>query len=275
MLDIILDEFHFSTMWNGGIFLFSLFALIIYFFILPEDDKFSIKKAIFFVAGMIALFAALGSPWNIIGRIQFSTHVIQLILLLFVAPPFLIMGFKMKIFDKIKSMKSLSILDKSFQFLTKPIAATVLFQLLFYGYHIPAIFNFARMDLYLNYFFLLAIFIAAILMWIPIISQNILSQKKKAIYILINSLLLVPYSLILILASEALYIIYTDVDLFVSSLEACFPDLDSVPDDFFAVLLPFEPVYEQKVGGWYLLAGQVILFTIALVLSLFKNRRAQ
>src|SRR5690625_755915 len=268
MLDIILDEFHFSTMWNGGIFLFSLFALIIYFFILPEDDKFSIKKAILFVAGMIALFAALGSPWNIIGRIQFSTHIIQLILLLFIAPPLLILGFKMKILDKIKSI---TFLNKAFRLLTKPVAATVLFQFLFYCYHIPAIFNFARMDLYLNYFFLLAIFIAAILMWIPIISKNILPFKKKVIYILINSLLLLPYSLTLIFAKEALYMIYTDVDLFVSSLEACFPDLDSVPDDFFAALLPFEPVYEQKVGGWYLLAGQLIVFSFTVVCLSFKK----
>ncbi|MFA1819846.1 cytochrome c oxidase assembly protein [Virgibacillus oceani] len=268
MLDIILDEFHFSTMWNGGIFLFTLFALIIYFFILPEDDKFSIKKAILFVAGMIAVFAALGSPWNIIGRIQFSTHIIQLILLLFVAPPLLIMGFKMRIFDKIKSI---SFLDKSFHFLTKSVVATVLFQLFFYGYHIPAIFDFARMDLYLNYFFLLAIFIAAILMWIPIISQNILSKKQKMGYILINSALLMAYSLLLILSGEALYVIYTDVDLFVSSLEACFPDLDSVPDDFFAALLPFEPIHEQKLGGWYLLAGQLIIFAVAALLTSLKK----
>lgn len=267
MLDIILDEFHFSTMWNGGIFLFLIFGLIVYFFILPEE-KFSLKKAILFVAGTIALFAALGSPLNVIGRIQFSTHIIQLILLLFVSPPLLILGFKNKILEKVPSIP---FLDKTFHFLMRPVTATILFQALFYGYHIPVIFNFARMDLYLNYFFLLAVFIGAILLWIPIISSNILSKKKKVIYILINSLLLVPYSLILILAREALYMIYTDVDLFVSSLAACFPDLNTVPDDFFAVLLPFDPVNEQIVGGWYLLAGQLIMFAIATVSLSFKK----
>src|SRR5690625_5096726 len=129
MLDIILDEFHFSTMWNGGIFLFLIFGLIIYFFLLPEDDKFSVKKAIMFVAGIITLFAALGSPLNVIGRIQFSTHIIQLILLLFVSPPLLILGFKNKIFEKVKSI---SFLDKTFQFLIRPLTATILFQALFY-----------------------------------------------------------------------------------------------------------------------------------------------
>ncbi len=272
MLDIILDEFHFSTMWNGGIFLFLIFGLIIYFFLLPEDDKFSMRKAVLFVAGTMALFAALGSPLNIIGRIQFSTHIIQLILLLIAAPPLLILGFKNKIFEKVKSV---SFLDKTFHFLTRPMTATILFQGLFYGYHIPIIFNFARMDLYLNYFFLLAVFIAAILMWIPIISQNILSKQKKIIYILMNSLLLVPYSLILILAGEALYVIYTDVDLFVSSLAACFPDLDSVPDDFFAALLPFEPVHEQKVGGWYWLGGQLIIFALSILLLSLKKTPAK
>jgi putative membrane protein len=269
MLDIILDEFHFSTMWNGGIFLFTMFGLIIYFFLLPED-KFSMKKAILFVAGTIALFAALGSPLNVIGRIQFSTHIIQLILLLLVAPPLLILGFKNKILEKIKPG---SFLDKSFNFLTKPVTALILFLVFFYAYHIPVIFNFARMDLYLNYFFMLALFITAIFMWIPIISKHILPKKKKVIYILTNSLLLVPYSLILILANDALYMIYTDVDLFVSSLEACFPDLDTVPDNFFAALLPFEPVYEQKLGGWYLLGGQLIIFAISAFLLSFKKHK--
>ncbi|GAB3803194.1 cytochrome c oxidase assembly protein [Virgibacillus kimchii] len=268
MLDIILDEFHFSTMWNGGIFLFLMFGLIIYFFLLPED-KFSLKKAILFVAGTIALFAALGSPLNVIGRIQFSTHIIQLILLLLVSPPLLILGFKNKIFEKVKSY---AFLDKTFRFLTRPVTAAVLFQVFFYGYHVPVIFNFARMDLYLNYFFLLVIFISAILLWIPIISQNILSKRNKVIYILINGLLLVPYSLVLILAKDALYIIYTDVDLFVTSLEACFPDVNTVPDGFFAALLPFEPVHEQKIGGWYLLGGQMIIFGITLLLLSFKER---
>jgi len=257
LLDIILDEFHFSTLWNGGILLFILFGVIIYLFILPADKNHSIGKTIIFFLGLVAVFAALGSPINVIARIKFSTHIIQLALLLLVAPPLLIIGFKANFMEKVRSI---TILDKSITKATKPIIALIVFYALFYGYHIPVVFNFARIDLFWNYFFFLALFVAAILLWVPIMSPDILSHKQKKVYALINTALFIPYSLILFLAPEGIYSLYTNIDLFISSLALCLPDIEEVPPEFFVSLLPFDPVHEQQLGGMIFLVSQVILF---------------
>ncbi|RKQ33862.1 cytochrome c oxidase assembly protein [Oceanobacillus halophilus] len=259
MLEIILDEFHPSTLWNGGIFIFSAFAIIIYFLLLPSSKSHSIWKSMAFLAGIAALYAALGSPLNIIGRIKFSTHIIQVILLYLIAPPLFIVGFKNEIFNQVKQV---NILDNLINVMTKPVVAMSTFYLLFYGYHVPAIFSYSRLDLYLNYFVLLIIFIAAILIWIPILKPGKLSDKQKLIYGLVNILLMIPYSIFLLMAKEGIYSLYTDIDLFMSSLVVCLPDAEYLTPEFYQSLLPFDPVAEQQKGGILLLISQIVIFTV-------------
>lgn len=260
MLDIILDEFHFSTLWNGGIFIFIGFILIIYFLLLPSEKKHPIWRQVAFVLGMLAVFAALGSPINVIARIQFSTHIIQLILTFLVAPPLLVLGFKNEIFKKAKEIK---IVASILKVLKNPVFALLSFFAVFYIYHIPAVFNFARLDLYINYFFMFALLFTSILLWIPILSEKHLTSKRRLFYIVLNILLLIPFSLLLFFYDSSLYIVYSDVDLFMQSLEACIPNLDGIPPEIAASLLPFDPVKEQVQGGMFLLLGQSIIFLIA------------
>ncbi|MFC4024594.1 cytochrome c oxidase assembly protein [Oceanobacillus longus] len=267
MLDLILDEFHFSTLWNGGILIFSMFAAIIYFFLLPTSRKHPLWKSIVFVFGLIVIFIAVGSPLNVTGRIKFSSHIIQMVLLLLVAPPLLIAGMKSEILERLKSF---AFLERVVDELKRPVTAILIFQLFFYGYHIPYIFNFARIDLYLNYFFLLALFISAIILWIPIMSLKQLTVEKKWKYTLINIILLIPFSVLLFMSREGIYAIYSDIELFMSALALCLPDLTDVPVEFFASLLPFDPVQEQKIGAIIFLVSQVIIFSVG---TLVGNKR--
>lgn len=260
MLEIILDEFHFSTLWNGGIFIYIGFIFVIYFLLLPQDKKYPIWKQVAFVLGMLAIFAALGSPINIIARIQYSTHIVQLILLLLVAPPLLILGFKTEIFERAKEIK---ILKTVLQILEKPFVGFIAFFVIFYIYHIPAVFNYARLDLFVNYFFMFALLIAAILLWLPILSPRKLHTKQKTMYALLIFVLFVPYSILLFFYDTSFYIVYSDAELFLQTLEACIPNLDGIPPELAASLLPFDPVAEQVKGGWLLLAVQGVIFLSA------------
>ncbi|MHA6251582.1 cytochrome c oxidase assembly protein [Oceanobacillus sp. CAU 1775] len=260
MLEIILDEFHFSTLWNGGIFIYIGFIFVIYFLLLPQDKKYPIWKQLAFVLGMLAVFAALGSPINIIARIQFSTHIVQLILLLLVAPPLLIIGFKNEIIERAKEIK---VLKSILSFLQKPAVGLISFFAIFYIYHIPAVFNYARLDLFINYFFMLALLFTAILLWLPIVSPNRMQAKGKQLYALLIFILFVPYSLLLFFFENSLYIVYSDAELFLQTLEACIPNLDGIPPELAASLLPFDPVYEQVKGGWFLLITQGVFFLTA------------
>src|SRR5690606_7244544 len=258
MLEIILDEFHPSTMWNGGIFIYISFVLIIYFLLLPPSKNHSLKKSIVFILGLLAIFASLGSPINVIARIMYSSHIIQLVLLFFVASPLLIYGFKYEIIERWKKNETFAYMLK---IVTNPWVALVTFYVLFYSYHIPAVFNSVRLDLFANYFAMIVLFIAAILLFHPLLLNTSLSDKTKWTYALLNILLIVPYSVVLIVADSGIYALYTDVRLFMSSIMVCLPDADLMTPEFFRALMPFDPVMEQLRGGILLLIAQVAIFT--------------
>ncbi|SES67514.1 putative membrane protein [Oceanobacillus limi] len=257
MLDIILDEFHFSSLWNGGIFLFICFAAIIYLFLLPQDKRHTIWKSILFLVGLVSIFVAIGSPINIIGRIEFSTHVVQLILLLFIAPVLLILGRKQKAIDQ---LLTISPLEKIMQFVMHPIFTLGLFIILFYGYHIPAVFDQARIDLFWNYFYMFGLFLAAIFMWLPVLSSKRFAVKRKVLYVSWMVFLMLPFCLLLWLSNESFYNLYTDMRSFVAAMELCLPPGESLSPEYFELLLPFDPVGEQKQGGIILFLFQLILW---------------
>ena len=259
MLEFIIDEFdfHVSTLWNGGVVLFILFFIILYIFILPSGKNHTVWKTVIFFAGLIALFIALGSPINIVARIKYSSHIIQLIFLLLVAPPLLIYGFKKEIIERAREIEWI---DQTIRILTKPVNALILFFVLFYIYHAPFVFDFVRIDLFLNYLFFFLLFGAAILLWIPILSEKSkLTGNQKMLYALVNIVLFIPYSLILFTANEGLYLLYTDTEMFRSSVELCLPNEEDVPPEFYQALIPYDPVQQQVEGGKVLLIWQVII----------------
>lgn len=263
MLDILLEEFHPSTMWNGGILILIAFVIIGYFLLLPTSKKHPVWKSILFVAGLVAVYASLGSPLNVIGRMKFSIHIIQIVLLFFIAPPLIILGFKNEI---LRTLNRIEVFRDMINFLTKPIVAIIIFYLLFYIYHIPAVFNSARLGLALNYVILFIILIAAIFLWVPLLKPDVLTNKQKWIYSIMNMVLIVPYVVILLMANEGIYALYTDFDLFMSSLVICLPsDAAQMTPEFFQALLPFDPANEQKIGAVILLISQIIIFTIGAI----------
>ncbi len=264
MLEIILDEFHFSTLWNGGILIYMGFIFIIYFLLLPQDFKYPLWKQVAFVLGMVAVFAALGSPINVIARIKFSIHILQLILLLLIAPPLLIIGFKNEIFERARKVK---ILGSILKFLSKPIVGFLAFFVLFYWYHVASVFNHARLDLFINYLFMLALLFVGILLWLPIISPSKLNKNRKRVYILLSIIFLIPYGLILLFQDQSLYLVYTDIEMFMQSLAVCMPSIKEIPPEFAAALLPYNPVEEQFQGGMMLVLSQLVIFGIAFIVG--------
>lgn len=270
MLDILLDQFHFSSLWNGGIFLFVCFAIIIYLFILPEEKDHQIWKKLSFIVGLVILFLAIASPLNIIARIEFSAHIIQLVLLLFLVPPLLIYGAKTKLLAK---LISIPIIAKLVQFLTHPIIAIGLFYFLFYGYHHPPIFDFARMDLYLNYFYLLGLFAAAILLWVSILSKKRPLWQRLG-YVIVNTVFIIPLCVMLLFSKESFYAIYTDLSLFINSMELCLPTEQTLPPEYFEMLLPFAPIDEQFYGGIILLISSVVMLGILTLYHISWEKRS-
>lgn len=249
--------------------LFGCFALIIYFFILPNEKGHAMWRKIVFVTGIVILFFTIGSPLNIIARIKFSAHIIQLILLLFVTPPLLIIGAKTAYFEKILIIRWVS---KLVGVITHPVFAIGLFFLFVYGYHLPNVFDTARMDLYLNYFYLLGLFVSALLLWIPIVSTFGLETKTKLLYCLGIALLLLPLGFLLLASWEGWYITYSDLSYFIESIQLCLPTGIELPPDYYASLLPSDPLDEQHRGGITWIIGGCMILCITVVFLCLKEK---
>lgn len=264
MLATMLEEFPFASLWNTGIFLFIAFAAVIYLFLLPQEKKNSWWKSVCFFIGLMVLFIATGSPINIIGRIQFSVHIIQVVLLCLIAPPLLLLGMKRTIIDRALRNKWVT---KMVSFLMKPYVSISIFFLTLYIYHHPPIFDNARVDLYGNYFYLLALFVTALLLWIPIIRGR--NWTRTLIYHVLSIVMIVPLAGILLFSEEILYQAYTDFATFTQALEVCLPVGAELSPQLVLQLLPFEPVAEQQLGGGILLASVLVVFIMS---SLIKRQ---
>lgn len=264
MIIDVLKNFSFHSQWNAGILLFVLLSIVLYLFLFPTSKEHTKTKSTLFITGLLLIFVTVGSPLNLVGRIIFRGHIIQMLLLIFIIAPFILMGLKtVKVSNKVIREKLMKIM----KWLTNPKLTLSVFHLLFFCYHIPVVFNFVRINYFLNYFYFFCLFISAFLMWFSIVPAmnelTLFSLKQRMKHCIINILLFLPVCFLLIFPNTILYSIYIDPDLLRSSLEVCLPPgetVETIPDEFFDYLLPYPPLKEQRIGGGILLISQVMIF---------------
>lgn len=270
MIAIFLDEFHFSTLWNGGIFLFCAFIIICYFFMIPSKGEQRLLHTVSFLLGMLILFLAVGSPLNIIGRLTLQAHMFQIIGLLFVAAPLLVVGWRPKAWVSQK----ISWIRGALAFLRKPAVAIMILSVLFYSYHLPVMFDIARLELFWNHFFMFGLTLAALNFWSAFFYYWLDNRVRwYATAIQISAFL--PYCFYGLLARTGIYQTYNDPKVFLESLKVCIPVDLQMSDEFYINFLPFDPVYEQQMGILIFLFSIALVFVIALVWAQkqFKNEK--
>jgi len=262
----ILSNFSYHVLWNFGVLFIVLMTTIIYLFLLPEGKEHTYKKTISFVVGLIVFFIALGSPLNILGRLIFRAHMIQMLLLLFIAAPLLLYGMKTEglnwLVDRFK-------LHQFAQKFTNPIISIYIFHALWLLYHVPIVFNFVRIEYGWNYLTVFFLFFACLILWMPIFpimkSSKKLRGKSLRKYCFINVTLFIPMVFIYLFVPNSLYPIYSDPDLLLTAVTLCLPlgvSIDSLPNNLIETLLPFSPIQEQKY------AAIILLFCLFVVTSL-------
>lgn len=267
MLQNILENFTYHEKWDVGVLYFLLLTLVLYLVFFPSSPTHKKSKTFLFVFGLIIYFLALGSPLNLMGRIKFRVHVIQMVMLFFLSAPLLVLGIKAEFF---KLAVSVPLLKSTFRKLMNPYGTFIVFHVLFLSYHVPFIFDYVRISLFLNYFYLLAMFIVSLLFWLaifpPIKELNQLTSQKRRNFYIGFIVFFVPLSVILVSSKQSFYSIYTDSELILSSLGLCLPvdqvDVPIIEKDIVEALLPFPPKREQVIGGIILLVAQLIFLII-------------
>jgi len=275
-----IEIFGFRALWSPYFLLVLVAITIIYFMLLgPWRHRFSSthpatpKHIIMFLSGITLLYICKGSPVDLLGHITFSAHMTQMALLYLVVPPLLIIGLPNWL---LRVVFSNSVTLPIVKFLTKPLIALIVFNGLFSFYHIPLIFDVVKTNMLLHAFTTTVLFIAATLMWWPLINPlpewEKLNGLKKVGYIFADGILLTPACALIIFANVPLYATYTDLSAWTNALELCVPtsmlaSIDLTGPQMFNTLPLLE---DQRLGGVIMKIIQEIVYGIILGIVFFE-----
>lgn len=236
-----------SRWWNYPLLIFFLILTIIY--LLATKNYATGKKR--FILGMTLIAVCLGSPLYGVGHLLFSVHMGQMAILFFFVPPLLLAGVPEESIQKAKRIDGI----KPLAFLLRhPMIMMLVFSGLFAIYHIPFVFDTVMTNTILYVSYHVIMMIAAIGMWIPLLSPitHYFPEIKRKSYLRWSSLIILPACLLLVFAVQPLYQTFHDPETWQSALDACFGmgHLESMKDEM--GLLP--TMTDQRLGGVIMLA---------------------
>ncbi|MEM9227754.1 MAG: cytochrome c oxidase assembly protein, partial [Verrucomicrobiota bacterium] len=126
-----------------------------------------LQQPICFYAGLITVYLAVGSPLDQLGEdFFFSAHMVQHMLLIYLAPPLILFGLPGWLVDVLlKHDKACKI----WRLLTHPVFAGLLFTFLYTVWHIPVAYELALREKWAHVLEHWMMFVPALLMWWPIL----------------------------------------------------------------------------------------------------------
>ena len=176
------------------------------------------KHTFYFGLGLVTLWVALETPLDTISDHYLdSVHMLQHILLGFVAPPLLLLGLSAQMVDRVLRVPGIGAV-------TEPVAAQVIAASVMVGWHLPPLYN-ATLDSEGLHIFEHLTFIAAglVLFWpmLEVTSAHArwqMSPGIKLLYMLVATLPQDGVALVLIFSRVPFYDYYTHAPRLVESL---------------------------------------------------------
>ena len=188
------------------------------------------RYSLWFAAGLITFYLAVGSPLDPLGEnFLFSAHMIQHNILMYICPLFVLLGLPRQLVDQFLSKQP--VFESCLRFLTHPIIAGLLFTFVFSFWHVGAFYEAAIRDKVIHMAEHLSMFFVSLLMWWPICApSNRLPSIRfgpQMLYILALMLGQTPIFAILTFSKDVLYDTY-----------------------FYAErIMELTPIEDQKAGG--------------------------
>lgn len=172
-----LDLHFWLTEWNTAPSVYIGVALLIAAYLYavgPLRRKYqlasSMKRSqiILFLSGMLIMFLALASPLDELGdEYLFSAHMVQHLLITLVVPPLLLSGTPEWLLQPLLRKRTLLMIGK---ILTHPFIAFLLFNIDFWFWHAPPLYNATLSNENLHVFEHLLFMITATMYWWPVLS---------------------------------------------------------------------------------------------------------
>jgi cytochrome c oxidase assembly factor CtaG len=182
----------------------------------------------YFGAGLLTVLIALDTPIHGLSEDLLWAHMVQHVLLLFVAPPLLALarpwtrmwrglplGLRRSVAGFLARSPSARPLRASARVLKGPVASAVLFNVLLIGWHLPVAYDATLSSALLHDLEHLSFFAVALLLWTRVIDsspwRSPLSEPGKAAYLTIALVTSWALAVVLSMASAPLYSHYADL----------------------------------------------------------------
>jgi len=137
----------------------------------PGLKRYPTGSAICFHLGVVVAYIAVGSPLDQLGEaFLFSAHMLQHMLLIYVAAPLIVFGLPPELTDPF--LEARPWLLRIARFFVHPVVAGLLFNLCFSIWHFPELYEAALHDRTLHIVEHWSMFLPALLMVWPILSQS-------------------------------------------------------------------------------------------------------
>jgi cytochrome c oxidase assembly factor CtaG len=180
----MLDGLSLIWSWSPGAILFLLLLCLLYLWGLwqarrhLEEQPVSAYRIAAFFAGIVIVALFVLSPINTIARTQlFSVHLAQVVILTSVCAPLVLAGCPAIV---LRPLVEVTIVRNIMRFLTFPLVASLIFNVVFLFWHVPKLYNASLADASLYQTMVLSVFCASLLNWWPLIGS--LTELRKISY---------------------------------------------------------------------------------------------
>lgn len=206
-------------------------------------------RPICFVAGIFLAAFAILSPLDEIGEhFSFSVHMVQHLLMIIPVPILLLLGTPEWLVEPLMRIRPV---DFVMRLLTQPLLITIAFNLVFLGWHIPWLYQWALVDPMVHNVEHLTFMGAALLSWWPVMgpSHQISSSFLKIGYIFVQKLPPTVLGAVLVFAEAPLYANYANQSV---------------------RLWDWSPLIDQQIGGVLMWVPPGIVYLIVLSFIFFR-----
>ena len=204
-----------------------------------------------FVGGTVLLFLALNGPLHDLSdNFLFSAHMIQHLLMTLIVAPLWLMG--LPSWGLRPVLRRRAALGTG-RFLTNPLVAFAIYNLVFIGWHFPRLYNWALLDHNVHIVQHVMFLGASLLMWWPVVSPvpelDRIQTPVRMLYLFAIGIPMSVVSAIITLAERAMYPWY-------EAAPRVFANLSAVDD--------------QQLGGLIMWVPGMIVFWIAITIIFFR-----
>lgn len=207
----------------------------------PQDTSITLFRLLSFFSAILVAALLLLTPIDTIGRTQlFSVHMFELVVLTTLCTPLLMFGCPAILLQPLVEMP---VVRDVIRLLTRPLVASILFNLVFLFWHAPRVFNAVMTNESLYHVAILSIFLVSLLNWFPLIGSvdelRNMSYPTQMFYAFVDGQPVDIFAFVLVFAGVSLYPLYT------------------IPP-----IMSLSPFSDQAVAGALLLLPGIIDFVV-------------